>query len=446
VCCPIPKSAREKSRRRPSGNGLNGRVDSLVSAKPRYGIDPYLDWLATEGIPVVEDYGVYLFDVETAPWPRYGVKGAAVHLKGRGDFANMFVFDIAPGKATCRSAISTRKWSMCSKAAARPRSNSPTAAGAASNGARSLFAIPLNAKHRHFNGSGTERALLVSTTNLPMVMNVFHNERFVFATEFEFSARAGKKEYFSGEGDLITVRPGNHMWETNFVPDLAAIELKSWGDRGAGGTNIMFVLADGTMHAHISEMPVGTYKKGHRHGPSFHVMCVTGHGYSLLWFEHEKDFRRIDWKHGMVLVPADRQFHQHFNTGPEPARYLATAVGGLRYPTHAGSRISLAGRRRRRQAGGVEERQGGRRPDRIRGSGPAHPPHLARRDAQERRAPPKMEKFIPTPEDMNRYARHEDHSRRNSAERYPQCGGDLRRCCCGWLRGKSEFSTNALAA
>ncbi len=49
---------------------------------------------------MTEDYGVYLFDVETAPWPRYGVNGAAVHLKGRGDFANMFVFDIAPGKST----------------------------------------------------------------------------------------------------------------------------------------------------------------------------------------------------------------------------------------------------------------------------------------------------------------------------------------------------------
>src|SRR5438094_7737979 len=126
--------------------------------------------------------------------------------------------------------------------------------------------------------------------------------------------------------------PGNHMWETNFVPDLTAIELKSWGDRGGGGTNIMFVLADGTMHAHISEMPVGSYKKAHRHGPSFHVMCVMGQGFSLLWYEHEKDFRRIDWQHGMVLVPADRQFHQHFNTGAQPARYLATAVGGLRYP------------------------------------------------------------------------------------------------------------------
>jgi len=28
------------------------------------------------------------------------VKGAAVHLKGRGDFANMFLYEIAPGKST----------------------------------------------------------------------------------------------------------------------------------------------------------------------------------------------------------------------------------------------------------------------------------------------------------------------------------------------------------
>jgi hypothetical protein len=115
----------------------------------------------------------------------------------------------------------------------------------------------------------------------------------------------------------------------------------------------MFVLADGIMHAHISEMPVGTYKKGHRHGAGTHVMCVVGQGYSLLWFEEDRDFRRIDWKHGLVFPPAERQFHQHFNTSNRPARYLATGVGSLRYPlttvkrrasgtTGAGAKIAVS--------------------------------------------------------------------------------------------------------
>lgn len=313
-------------------------------AGPRYGIDAYLEWVRQEGLPVTQDYGVDLFTVDTAPWARYGVNGAAVHLEGRGDFCNMFVFDIPPGRSTAPQRHLYEE--VVYVLEGRGSTQLEFADGTKRSfewGAKSLFAIPLNARHRHFNGSGTERALLVSTTNLPLVMSVFHSEAFVFATEFDFTERAGKKEYYAGEGDLITVRPGNHMWETNFVPDLASIELKAWGDRGAGGTNIMFVLADGLMHAHISEMPVGTYKKGHRHGPSFHVMCVTGDGYSLLWYEGDKDFRRIDWKHGVVLAPGDRQFHQHFNTGPRPARYLATAVGGIRYPLTQGQRRSLIG-------------------------------------------------------------------------------------------------------
>jgi len=90
-------------------------------------------------------------------------------------------------------------------------------------------------------------------------------------------------------------------------------------------------------------MPVGTYKKAHRHGPGFHVMCVTGHGYSNLWFDGDQDFLRIDWHHGVVFPPADQQFHQHFNTSTSPARYLATGVGGLRYPLTTANRRSLMG-------------------------------------------------------------------------------------------------------
>jgi gentisate 1,2-dioxygenase len=93
-----------------------------------------------------------------------------------------------------------------------------------------------------------------------------------------------------------------------------------------------FILADGTMHAHSSEMPVGSYKKGHRHGADFYVYAVKGSGYTLFWYEKDQDYKRIDWEHGVVFVPTDGIFHQHFNTGSNPARYLAIALGSMRYP------------------------------------------------------------------------------------------------------------------
>ena len=65
--------------------------------RTRIGVDCYLDWIAGEGVPIVQDYGIYLFDVETRIWPRFGIKGAACHCEGRGDFASMFLFEIPPG-------------------------------------------------------------------------------------------------------------------------------------------------------------------------------------------------------------------------------------------------------------------------------------------------------------------------------------------------------------
>jgi hypothetical protein len=199
-------------------------------------------------------------------------------------------------------------------------------------GPRSLFAMPLNTRYRHFNSSGQKPARLVSTTSLPLVLNAFRSLDFVFDNPFPFPERLGEERFFEGDGQFIPVRPGRHMWETNFVPDLATFALNEWSARGAGGSNIMFILADGTMHAHASEMPVGTYKKAHRHGADFHIFPVTGHGYSLLWYEGNTDFVRVDWKHGSVYAPPDMMFHQHFNTSSEPARYLAVAFGSLRYP------------------------------------------------------------------------------------------------------------------
>jgi hypothetical protein len=36
----------------------------------------------------------------------------------------------------------------------------------------------------------------------------------------------------------------------------------------------------------------------------------------------------VNWKDGAVLSPGNRMYHQHFNTGTTPARYLALRLGG----------------------------------------------------------------------------------------------------------------------
>ena len=118
----------------------------MSEQKPRYGIDAYLDWVAKEGLPVVEDFGFDLFEVETAMWPRYGVKAAAVHLKGRGDFANMFLFDIPPGGA---SAPQRHLYEEVVYVLEGTGSTQIAFADGSKRsfewGPRSLFAIPLNA-------------------------------------------------------------------------------------------------------------------------------------------------------------------------------------------------------------------------------------------------------------------------------------------------------------
>jgi len=363
-------------------------------AIPRYRIDSYLDWVKAEGVPVVEDYGIDLFSVTTEPWSRYGMKGAACHLKGRGDFASMFLYEIPPGSS---SAPQRHIYESVTYVLEGTGSTQIEFADGAKRsfewGERSMFAIPLNAKYRHFNGSGQRRVLMVSTTNMPMVMNLFHNENFIFNNAAVFADRMGKDEYYAGEGDLILIRPGNHMWETNFVPDLEQLELHAWEDRGAGSSNIMFVLADSSMHAHISEMPPGTYKKGHRHGPGAHVMCVVGTGFSLLWFEGQKDFLRIDWKHGVVFPPADRQLHQHFNTSNRSARYLATNVGGIRYPLTAASRRAGGGEGLQKQAVSLSIKLGGDQIEYEDQDPRIHPLWLE--EMARHGGTPKMEKYFP---------------------------------------------------
>ena len=302
-------------------------------------LDPYGDWAKGEGVPIIEDFGVDLRNVETGPWLRFDTDGAIVHLKGRGDYVNIHLLDLPPGgKSASHKHMVEEVIYVISGHGSTSVETSDGLSHTFEWGPKSLFALPLNCRYQHFNGSGKERARLSSQTNMPLMINLFHNQDFVFNNDYKFPEREGNQRFFQGEGEFVPVRPGRHMWETNFIPDLSSFELKKWEKRGAGSSNMKFILAEGTMHAHSSEMPVGTYKKGHRHGADFSVYTVTGKGYSLLWDEGDEDYVRIDWEHGVVFAPPDMMFHQHFNTCDAPARYLAVAFGSLRYPFTEGRR------------------------------------------------------------------------------------------------------------
>ncbi len=306
-------------------------------------IDPYLLWADDEGVPIVEDFGVDLRSVETAPWARMDAKGAIVHLKGRGDFMSMFVIDVAPGGATSSQRHLYEEVIYVLDGHGSTSVELPDGTSHSFEwGPNAIFALPLNVRYRHFNGSGTETARLVSGNNLCIMINLFHDPEFIFDNPGSFAGRFGGDDWFDGGGEMVETQPSRFMWVTNFVADVAQFKLKGWEKRGGRSSNIRFCLADGVMHVHSSEMPVGTYKKGHRHGPDFHVLVVKGSGHSLLWYDGDEDFVRLDWHPGYVFAPPDQMFHQHFNTSADPARYVPIACGSTRYPlTQAKKNVTL---------------------------------------------------------------------------------------------------------
>jgi hypothetical protein len=323
-------------------------------------VDPYLNWANGEGIPVHLDFGHDLCALETGAWDRYDARGCFAHTHGRGDFMANYVLEIATGAKTrpvkhlyeaffyaLEGYGSTLVW--------LPDGSTRTFEW----GPKAMFAIPLNCEYQIFNSSGRERARLSCTNDAPLTLNLYHNVGFVFDNPCVFPERIGLSKHFEGEGDHTPVHRGMdvatlNVWETNFIHDLTSFKLYALNERGKGSMNVSFVMADGTMHAHCSEIPTGRYKKAHRHAAGTHVHAVGGEGYTLLWHEGDSEFKDFPWKHGFMYTPPFWMFHQHFNTCDEPARYLACSLGSRRYPF-------IALRRRSAEGGGtISIQQGGR--------------------------------------------------------------------------------------
>jgi hypothetical protein len=281
----------------------------------------YEEFLEHEKIPVVT--GFFIEDirkVELAPWERMGGRGAYLNLEGSEGVNDSYVCEIPPGKSLKpqRHMFEELIFVVSGRGATTVwRDGVGKQTFEWQEG--SLFSPPLNAWYQHFNGQGDQAVRFLAMTNAPTVMNLFHNLDFVFNCDFAFKDRYdGQEGYFSGRGQDFRGK----LWDTNFIGDVRSFELNERPERGARGLGMLLELANNLMSAHISEFPVGTYKKAHRHGPGAHVIILRGQGYSMVWPEGEEP-KRYDWHEWSLFVPPEMWFHQHFNVGGEPARYLA---------------------------------------------------------------------------------------------------------------------------
>jgi oxalate decarboxylase/phosphoglucose isomerase-like protein (cupin superfamily) len=287
---------------------------------------PYLRWVRGEGLDIISAHYVRnLRSVALKPWARRGGNAVFLNHDASRTTNDCYVCEIPPaGKLAPHRQMfeemvfvldgrgSTTVWNDAGQ-----RVTFEWKAGA-------IFGIPLNCWHQHFNGSGQAPARYVAVTNAPQVINLYEDVDFVFNSKRDFKNR------FSGEPDYFAAGKERQEWtlETNFIADAVSLPLAIADERGAGGGHIRFNLAKASLSGHISQFPVATYKKAHAHGPGAHVIILSGEGYTLVWHDLAGEPIRYDWEVGTLLVPPNAIYHQHFNTGATPGRYLAFKHGG----------------------------------------------------------------------------------------------------------------------
>lgn len=113
---------------------------------------PYEAWVRRQGVPVVEGYGVTdLREPETAFWDRLGCPACFVILRGMEGITGMYVADIPAGARTNPERHLYEKIIYVLEGSGSTTVEAP-------NGQLqqfewnqgSLFAVPLNAPHRHY--------------------------------------------------------------------------------------------------------------------------------------------------------------------------------------------------------------------------------------------------------------------------------------------------------
>jgi oxalate decarboxylase/phosphoglucose isomerase-like protein (cupin superfamily) len=319
---------------------LDTRVKDLMAAFQK---TAYFQWMGRQGIPVIDGYGVEdVREVKMDFWSRLKGPAAFINLYGMEGVTGMYVAEIPAGGALePEKHFYEEVICILSGQGATEVWQEGGSKRMFEWGPWSLFAPPLNTWHRLVNG-GRQPVKFLAVTNAPLIMDVFHNEDFVFNCPYTFSDRYSGADGFFNVGQKRYESGMQHIWETNFIMDIQSATLDQREVKGAGVRITQFELAGNGLIGHLAQWPAGRYHKAHYHGAGAILLGLQSSGYVLLWSKEVgmqpyqcgrgEEVVEVKWKEGSVYCPPGGWFHQHFNTGPQPARHLAIRYGSRIHP------------------------------------------------------------------------------------------------------------------
>jgi mannose-6-phosphate isomerase-like protein (cupin superfamily) len=294
----------------------------------------YDEWLASLDVPLHK--GFFIADtrtVELGYWKERGCPTAFIQLSGQEGVSEARITEIAPGTTLppYKLAIDEVVYVLSGSGATDVWANEAGAKRSFEWQEHALFLVPGGHHRQLSNLQGDKPVRLLHYNYLPLALTVVPDPEFFLDNPYSGPAGHDGPSYSEAtglpEGQGVRwgdkARKDQGYWYGNFFPDMLAWDrLESNAFRGAGSRTVNIQFPDSNLTCHMSVFPARTYKKAHRHGPGRVIVIPGGEGYSLMWPEGSERVV-VPWQEGSLFVPPNRWFHQHFNLGSAPARYLA---------------------------------------------------------------------------------------------------------------------------
>ncbi len=273
----------------------------------KFMVDPYLNWVKSEGAPIASGPSLDLFAVEVKDWARFGMKGAVCHVDGRCDFLTTFLFELAAGASSAPMRhVYEEAFYVLSGAGETEITLSNGDKRTIAWAEKKLFAVPVNATARH-RATGTAPARFVALSDFRYLMGLYRNEAFLFGN----SAPMHERQSRACAAGLVI----DPMAQPDSQDELTPLAL-----------------ADMTVGVDLTTLAPKTSTLARRQMQGRHILGVDGAGFTLSFSSDTSDVLRTDWKHGVLAGLGPMRFHQHFNAGPAPARFVSVELGSMSSP------------------------------------------------------------------------------------------------------------------